>query len=430
MKARFAAWLEMLGNQFWLLPACLVALGLALGEGAVQLESAVASDPAASPLGGWLYRGGEAGARALLGAIASSMIGVAGTTFSITVAALSLASGQMGPRLLRNFVRDRGNQAALGLFLGTFAYSLILLRTVRDVDEAEFVPHLGVTGAMVLAVVCVATLVWFVHHIALSINVETVIAAVDRDLASAIDTLTSTEPPSGGFAGMEAAAALRLERGGYIQTLDAASLAGWAAEHGVVIRMRARPGDYVPAGAPVADIRPAHPGAAEAVSRALDFGPSQIAVQDLEFFVRQLVEVALRALSAGINDPFTAAAVLNRMGGSLCRLSSRHLPSGVVVRDGRVVLALSVTTYGGLCDAMFHAIRQHAADSAFTLVRLLDVLARVGEVERSAGRLAELRRHADLALVVGQALADPAGREAVEARHRAFRAVAGGAVAA
>ena len=118
--------------------------------------------------------------------MASSSIGVAGTIFSITIAALSLASGQMGPRLLRNFVRDSRNQVALGIFLGTFAYALMVLRTVRTRDEGTFVPHVGVTGAMVLALVCIGTLVWFVHHIATSINVETVVDAVHRDLVAAI----------------------------------------------------------------------------------------------------------------------------------------------------------------------------------------------------------------------------------------------------
>lgn len=129
--------LEALGDAFWLRPAILVLLGLILGEGAVWTEQ---WDWTRSLLpAGWLYAGGEAGARALLGAIATSTIGVAGTTFSITVAALSLASGQMGPRLLRNFVRDAGNQVALGVFLGTFVYALVVLRTVRSVEEGAFV---------------------------------------------------------------------------------------------------------------------------------------------------------------------------------------------------------------------------------------------------------------------------------------------------
>jgi uncharacterized membrane protein len=124
-------------------------------------------------LEGWLYDGGATGARTLLGTVASSTIGVAGTVFSITIAALSLAAGQMGPRLLRNFTKDRGNQLTLGAFLGTFSYALIVLRSVRTQDEGSFIPHLSLTIAIILAFICVATLVYFVGHMASRINVDT-----------------------------------------------------------------------------------------------------------------------------------------------------------------------------------------------------------------------------------------------------------------
>ena len=186
---RLRAWFETLGDVFWIRPALVVLVGVLLGEAAVLAEQAGMTLQA-----GWIYNGGEAGARALLSAVASSMIGIAGTTFSITVAALSFASGQMGPRLLRNFVRDSGNQYALGIFLGTFAYALVVLRTVRSVEEVAFVPHLGVTGAMGLALLCVGTLVWFVHHVATSINIESVIDLVHDELSEAIDRLSLDRP--------------------------------------------------------------------------------------------------------------------------------------------------------------------------------------------------------------------------------------------
>ena len=143
----------------------------------------------------WLYDGGATGARTLLGAIASSTIGVAGTVFSITIAALSLAAGQMGPRLLRNFTRDRGNQLTLGVFLGTFSYALIVLRSVRTEGEGGFIPHLSLSVGIALAFVCVATLVYFVGHMAGRINVDTVIELVSDDVHSAIRRLTTDRRP-------------------------------------------------------------------------------------------------------------------------------------------------------------------------------------------------------------------------------------------
>ena len=144
MTARICKMLSDLNETFWLVPAILVAAGVLAALGLVKLDRA-ANLPDWMVEGSWLYEGGATGARTLLGAVTSSTIGVAGTVFSITIAALSLAAGQMGPRLLRNFTRDRGNQITLGVFLGTFSYALIVLRSVRTQNEGNFVPHLSLT---------------------------------------------------------------------------------------------------------------------------------------------------------------------------------------------------------------------------------------------------------------------------------------------
>ncbi len=429
MRARARAWIEFLGDQFWLRPALVVLACIGLAQAAIGLETArIAGYDPSSPDANWGWAGGAEGARALLSAVASSTIGVAGTTFSITIAALTLASNQMGPRLLRNFVRDARNQLVLGVFLGTFAYALMVLRTVRTVAEETFVPHLAISGAVLLALACLGTLIWLVHHVATSINVETVVDAVHRDLCAAVVARTRDEadqhPPAEAPRGDPVAPA----SGGYLQAVDAEALADWAHEHRVILAMRVRPGDYVPTGFPVAILSTGVGDVAEAVSRSLTFGRRPAALQDLEYSVRQLVEIAVRALSPGINDPMTAGSVLDHLGDALCRIAPRHLPTGAVTRDGRVVLVHPVTDYGGLCDAMFHMIRQNAAGSVHVLARMLDVLARVAEVEGLASRLAELGRHADLVLAAARRdvadpsdLADLEERHARLARHRAGR---------
>jgi uncharacterized membrane protein len=419
--------METLGDIFWIRPALLVLGGVVLGQAVVLAEQTGTKLPWVPE--GWVYTGGEAGARSLLGAVASSTIGVAGTTFSITVAALSLASGQMGPRLLRNFVRDSGNQYALGIFLGTFAYALVVLRTVRSVEEVAFVPHLGVTGALLLALLCVATLVWFVHHVATGINVETVIEVVHAELSEAINrldpgqpaTIASSDPPRG--------AAVTLAERGYLRAVDEDRLADWAEEAGAILVLLVRPGDYLFPGAPVAELVRGREGSdAERVIRdAVTVGSRQAAAQDLEFAVRQLVEIALRALSPGINDPFTAIAVLDRLGAALCEIAPRHLPGSTVERGGRVVLHRQVTDYAGLCDAMFHMIRQNASGSPAVLIRLLDTLRRVIAIETRVERRAELLRHAELAMAAGRlGIEAPADISALEAHHAAVSEPASG----
>ena len=425
MTARLRKLLAVLADTFWLLPGAMVLAGILL---AVALVSADRRGAVPQWLieSAWLYNGGGTGARTLLGAVASSTIGVAGTVFSITIAALSLAAGQMGPRLLRNFTRDRGNQVTLGAFLGTFSYALMVLRSVRTHNEGEFIPHLALSVGLLLAFICVGTLVFFVGHMAGRINVDTVISLVSEDIRTAICTLMlhdpGPEPPTAEH--WRDAAVVTDRRRGYLQQLDDTGLADWAAEHATSIRLLVRPGDYIFPGAPVALVSPPAEEAAAAVVNATAVGGERISAADLEFSIRQLVEVAVRALSPGINDPHTAISVLDRLGAALCDAVPLHLSSGVTLRGGRVALMVPPIDYGGLTDAMFNMIRQNAAGSPAVLIRQLEVLTAVVSCEADPRRQAELQRHADLVLTDAERdVATPADLADIRKRHRRFAAV-------
>ncbi len=426
MRARLSQFWSLLAETFWVLPATIVVACAIMALSLLHVDRAGLL-PAWIVNGPFVYSGSATGARTLLGAVASSTIGVAGTIFSITIAALSLAAGQMGPRLLRSFTRDRGNQTTLGVFLGTFCYALLILRMVRDDGDAKFVPHLSLSAGIALAFVCVGMLVYFVEHIAGRINVDTVIDIVAEDVAVAVKRLTRETPAptlAGGydFAGGRVVTEARR---GFLQHLDEDGLADWAAERGTVIHLLVRPGDYVFPGAPIAVVKPPVDGAEEAVGDATALGSKRVAAQDLEYAIRQLVEVAVRALSPGINDPHTAMSVLVRFGAVLCDLSGRFLPGGVTLRDGRPALIRSALGYDGLADAMFHMIRQNAAGSVAVLATGLDVMIAVASVERDQHRLETLRRHADLWL--GDARRDIANASdlaELERRGESFRAMA------
>ncbi len=422
MLVRFRKLWSQLNDAFWPIPALLVVLGFALGLVLVRLEYSGVI-PQTMIDGPWLYSGGGTGARTLLGMVASSTIGVAGTAFSITIAALTLAAGQMGPRLLRNFTRDRGNQVTLGAFLGTFTYALMVLRSVRTTEEGAFVPRLALTVGVVLALSCVGMLVYFVGHVASRINVDTVVDLVSEDVREAIERLTTEEEP-------EATAPLQWDtsgvdvvdtRRGYLQQLDESALADWAAEHGVLLRLLVRPGDYVFPGAPIARVSSGAPDPVPVIRRNTALGADRASSADLEYAVRQLVEVAVRALSPGINDPHTAMSVLNRLGAGLCDVATKFFPTGVTLREGRVVLVVPAVDYDGLADSMFHMIRQNAIASAAVLIRLVEVLTAVARCESNPARLQTLRRHADLALS-GAERNVPAPEDVadIRERHRRF----------
>lgn len=422
MRAHLRKWLGALADTFWLLPALLTLLGIFGAVGLVSLDRSGAL-PEWLIDNAWVYNGGGTGARTLLGAVASSTIGVAGTVFSITIAALSLAAGQMGPRLLRNFTHDRGVQVTLGTFIGTFSYALMVLRSVRSLDEGSFTPHLSMTVGILLAFVCVATLVYFVGHMAGRINVDTVIDLVSEDLRDAIKRLTrdqaGEEPPPESF--WQGGVLVYDMRRGYLQELDAPGLAAWAAEHGTTVQLLVRAGDYVFPGAPIARLTLAVDGAGAAIRSATALGSLRVSSSDLEFAVRQLVEVAVRALSPGINDPHTAISVLDRLGAALCDIAPVFLPTGVQQCEGRVRLVAPSVDYDGITDTMFHMIRQSAAGMVAVLVRMLDVLTAVASCEHDALRRKALRRHADLVLAdAAHSVANASDLNDVRARHARF----------
>jgi uncharacterized membrane protein len=398
MTARLRKLIDHITGAFWLVPAALVLIGICGAFALIWVDRRL-------PVPGWLledwlYNGGATGARTLLGAVASSTIGVAGTIFSITIAALSLAAGQMGPRLLHNFTRDRGNQITLGVFLGTFCYALVILRSVRTPSEGAFIPHLSISLAIFLAFVCVAMLVYFVGHMSERINVDTVIELVSADVHEMILTLTSEDrqwqPPPLCF--WRDAVPIADSRQGYLLHLDESALAAWASERKVAIRLLVGPGDYVFPGAPVAVVKPSCDGVDEAIRNATALGPQQVTSADLRFAIRQLVEVAVRALSPGINDPHTAMAVLNRLGTALCQMTPLGLQTGVWIVEEKVALMVPHVRYEDLVEEMFQLIRHSAAGNPSVLVHMIKVMTHVISCERDPMRMESIRKHADLVL--------------------------------
>lgn len=432
MKSRLRKWFADVADAFWLVPAAMVIAGIFLAVGLLTLDTSGAL-PGWLRQSTWIYNGGGTGARTLLGTIAASMLGVAGTVFSITIAALSLAAGQMGPRLLRNFTRDRGNQITLGAFLGTFSYAMMVLRAVRTDEETLFTPHLSLTVGVLLAFACVAILVYFVGHMANRINVDTVVELVSADVRVALyavrtERAQAPRPPRAYWA---RAVAVADTRSGYLRHIDAAALADWAAEHGTALRLLRRPGDYVFPGAPIALLTVPVDGAFAAIRRHSVLAATRAGANDVEDALRQLVEVAVRALSPGINDPHTAMSVLDRLGMVLCELAPCQLEGGMFMRAGAIALEMPDLGYDRLVGLMLHMIRQNAAGSPSILIRMLDVLTQVAHCEAATERRVTLVHHAELICAdAARDVANPADLAAVQARADLFHAALSGSGAA
>lgn len=441
MKLRLTDIWQSLRASYWFLPTLLAASAVLLATITLRVDRILTAERANGLA--WLYRGGASGARDLLAAIAGSTITVAGTTFSITIAVLQLTSVQFGPRLLRTFMRDTANQAVLGTFTATFLYCLLVLRQVRGLDNVQFVPHLSVTVGIALGVMSVAVLIYFIHHIASSIQAANVIATTSRELEHAIAQLfpetigrgeeAAETPPAAEVlpaAFERESSVLPSTRSGYIEALDSDRLVALAREHDLILRLIHRPGDFVVAGAPLVVVWPpdrASETLRAAVNHAFVLGNERSPVQDAAFPVNQLVEIAVRALSPGTNDPFTAITCIDRLSAGLCKLAGRDFPSPYRYDDDNTLrLIAEPATFASLVDAAFDQIRQYGATSVAVTLRLLEAIARVAGCARTEEQRLVLARHAEMVHRAGERhITEPFDRAALEERYQAARAALG-----
>jgi uncharacterized membrane protein len=338
-------------------------------------------------------------ARQILTALAAAVITVVGVVFSITIVTLTLASTQFGPRMLRNFIRDRGTQFTLGTFVATFVYSTLVLISIGPSSRGpEFVPHLSITASVALVALSMGVLIYFIHHIATSIQLPHVIASIAQDLSHAIDaesrdsgTLLESGPsvPELLTRMAESGGTVPAPSSGYLQFVRHETLAGLAAEKGAVILLLHRPGHFLVNGHPMATVWP--PDAAASVSRELRrahiTGPYRTLAQDLAFAVDQLVEIAIRALSPAVNDTFTALTCIDWLGESLCKVTTQWHPTRVH-RDshGFVRVITAHVSYTRLVERAFEKIRQAGRGMPAVMIRQLEALTKIMDHTTSAGQ--------------------------------------------
>lgn len=443
VRAKLLTYWEHIRYSFWFLPSLMAAAAVGLALLAVLLDRSLSDkwlDDAS-----WVYGGGAEGASAMLQTIAGSMITIAGVVFSLTLVALSLASSQFGPRLLRNFMRDTSNQLVLGTFIATFLYCMLVLRTIRRPEEGAFVPHLSVTLGVVFAMASLWVLIYFIHHVSVSIQAEEVIAKVGAELDQTMERLfpeqIGRESDSPGqqeeadsaqaLAALNQPGAEILAAGdGYLQIIDQQLLMDFARESDAVLRLERRPGHYIVRGTPLLSVWPSERVDKAACNRLLEafvLGNQRTSAQDVEFAILQLVEIGTRALSPGVNDPFTAIACVDRIGSALCRLAQRAMPGACRHDDNRQLRVVAEPpTFAALADTAFHQLRQYARSNTDVTLRLLETIAVIaGFTRRPADRVA-LSRHADMiAQGAEQAMQQEEDRQALQGRYHAARRALG-----
>lgn len=384
---------ERLRSSLWFVPTIIVTCSVLLAMGLIELETVVDREQLVES---WprLFGAGAEGSRGLLSTIASSMITVAGVTFSITVVALALAASQFTSRVVGNFMRDRANQTVLGVFLGVFAYCLVVLRTIRGGNDGLFVPSLAVLVALLLALVAVAYLIFFIHHVAASIQAASIIET------TASETLSTVERLFPKAAEAECPGMMRGDDGagrdwvvvpaavtGYVQSVDFDALVRVASSHDGVVQMHCGVGEFVIEGSPLLSVtEPSAAAAGSKLTACLRFGRQRTIHQDCGYGMRQLVDVALRALSAGINDTNTAINCVDYLGAILARIAGRRTQPRLWHEQGKLRLIAEVPSFSGLLAEAFDPIRQSAGSNVAVLRRLLRVLQTVAKRTTDAER--------------------------------------------
>lgn len=397
---------EFLKSSPWLLPVAVVASCTCIALALLEIDRGSRGPGNQRSL---VFGAGADGARETLSTIASSVITVAGVAFSVTVLVLSLASSQYSPRVLRNFISDWRSQSVLGGFLGIFAYCIVVLRTIRGEGQEQFVPRLSVFGSIVLAFFAIGLLIFFIHHIANAIRASSIIRSIYTETIGAIDniyeehlrgkseTLGSTQD----FNPHEDPKTIVSNSTGYIMRIHFSSLVELAKKHSVTIHLEKTVGDFVENGSPLASVRCAEDLAErirERISKEVSIGNIRTLEQDVSYGIRQLVDVALKGLSPGINDTTTAIIAVDHLGAILAQLASRQIQFEPYAENNRALVVPQNPSFEDFVRQAFSQIRQFADTNPAVLSRLLGALHAIAYHVPNRARMLIIEEQAQLIL--------------------------------
>ena len=432
MESRIKFFWARLNANYWLYPALFAVAAAALAFAMLILDRSGFAERVNQI--GWFIPARPQGAANILSVMASTMIGVASTVFSITIVAVSFASGNYGPRLLTNFLSDKGNQISLATFIGSFVYVLIVLRSVRAESEVAgtgvgavattlpgFVPQLSLLVAYALMAACIGVLVFFLNHVPSSIRVNKVLQGIGEKLVAAVRELYPLEPELDEALPPPSGAEVKARKTGYVQLIDFDELVTLARANDCRFALRVRTGDFVHRELPLLEVAGAAPeGLRDEVCSHFTIGSVRTPEQDPQFLMDELVEIGLRALSPGINDPFTAVTALHWLGAATCEIAQRNLTRNVCDDGDRDCPVVPLPDdFAHYLRRGFGSLRNAVATSPSAAKVMLDVIANAAVPVTDANRRGMLREQGRLLIEqTREALVGPDLAE-VEKRYRA-----------
>jgi uncharacterized membrane protein len=434
LSVKIATWFERMKGTYWLIPALMVTSSILLSFITVHLDRT--GPPGLLARLGWIAVEDPDGGRAFLSVVAGSMISTTGITFSITIASLVSASSQLGPRVLNNFLRDRGNQLVLGTLTATYTFCLFVLKSINSTPGEVFVPNLSITISIVLTIFSLAALVYFFHHISTSLQADYVIAQIGEELTRAIEHLFPEkmryrslqqkllrEEDLPEYLSDEGGQKIKSSSSGYLQALDVDTLVVIAEENELLMRTELRPGEFTAEENTLLTIWPSKEIPQELKKRmegSFILGDQRLRIQDVEYHLNQLIEIALRALSTGINDPLTAMSCVDQISAALSQLMERSIPTGYNYDSNeKLRLITKPLTFTDIIEKSFNQIRRNGADSVSVTVRLLEGIELIAPHIRTGEQKTTLIRQADILLRQSkEKIRDKYDKEIIQKQHQ------------
>ncbi len=407
MKKLHYLWDE-LNASFWFIPILMLLITMGLATGFIYLDSHIQHSP--QGVLKYLLPASVDSARNVLGIIAGAMIGIAGTVFSITLVVLTLASSQLGSRLVRNFMYDKLNQIVLGTYVSSFVYCLIILNSINENEGFQFVPAISVFAALASAIAGIILLVIFIHHVSMSIQSDKVISDISDAMSKSIRKLFpeeighEEEKPTPDMNVLQKQYAckqdVKCSKSGYLQSVDGDGLLEIAQENDCIIILHHRPGDYLVQNMILCEVLCNEKCSEEIHEKIQDdfiIGKVRTPLQDAEFSIHQMVEVASRALSPGVNDPYTAIACIDNLTSVICYLTKAKFPSPYRCDpDNKLRVIADNHTFEGMMNAAFNQIRQYAEGSPSVMIRLMEAMNTISTFARNKKQQELIVQHAEM----------------------------------